>query len=565
MEQLHKQASELYDELKASDRELKIVTTELDKLTKRKSFLQAEGAEYDKIKARMDLQLQGSKATLSNDSKKRSTYLDELAVLKKEIIKAQKAIEKIQPDFAKAQQEEQDIQEKILDYERRAQELISKQGRAAQFSNVQERDAWIVKELKSLEATIKSKQKHNESLKAEIADLEERTKSERQALNNHAAISEKHKQDRESFNEEFNTLKAKRNQASDRRKDLWRQEAEIETEISRHREELSKAQRQLYGTISREVASGIEAVKRIKKEHDLKGVYAPVIELFTCTDKEMTAVEVASKGSLFNFVVDTDATASKLLEMLNKEKAGRVTFMPLNKLAIKEPTYPRTETTLPIIDRLKFKSMFRKAFLHIFGRTLLCSSIEEAAGIAKAHNLDCITIEGDQINRKGALTGGYHDSKKSRLALMSSIRESTKSLVEAEKKSEEIKSDASATDALITRLVGEIQELEKAKAKARDAYESFQTESIHAHKRILQMDSARIQKKDLLTGLEMDIRQLQETVRSLNAEKGTKLVSKLDASEEKKLMDLNTDLNTLRKDLAGITNRRADLQSKKKS
>lgn len=47
----------------------------------------------------------------------------------------------------------------------------------------------------------------------------------------------------------------------------------------------------------------------------MKGVYAPVIELFTCTDKEMTAIEVASKGHLFNFVVDTDATASKLLEM----------------------------------------------------------------------------------------------------------------------------------------------------------------------------------------------------------------------------------------------------------
>lgn len=128
--------------------------------------------------------------------------------------------------------------------------------------------------------------------------------------------------------------------------------------------------------------SGIEAVKRIKKEHDMKGVYAPIIELFTCTEKEMTAVEVASKGSLFNFVVDTDATASKLLELydaqrassyfvrLNKEKAGRVTFMPLNKLAVKEPSYPRTETTLPMIDRLKFKSMFRKAFLHVSIRAI---------------------------------------------------------------------------------------------------------------------------------------------------------------------------------------------------
>lgn len=150
---------------------------------------------------------------------------------------------------------------------------------------------------------------------------------------------------------------------------------------------------------------------------------------------------------------------------LNKEKAGRVTFMPLNKLAVKEPSYPRTETTLPIIDRLKFKSVFRKAFLHvsfllfltlttqIFGRTLLCSSIEEAAGIAKAHNMDCITIEGDQINRKGALTGGFHDTRKSRLALMGVIRATSKSLAEAEKKLERVKTDVGSTESLITRCV----------------------------------------------------------------------------------------------------------------
>lgn len=112
MEKLHKEARDLYEELKASDKELKIVTTELEKLSKQKEFLLAEGAEYDKIKARMDLQFQGSKAALSNDSKKRAAYTEELDRLRKDIHKSHKALDKIQPEFTKAQQREQEVKEK---------------------------------------------------------------------------------------------------------------------------------------------------------------------------------------------------------------------------------------------------------------------------------------------------------------------------------------------------------------------------------------------------------------------------------------------------------------------
>lgn len=127
-----------------------------------------------------------------------------------------------------------------MDYERRVQELISKQGRAAQFSSVKERDAWIVEELKSLEATVKAKQKQTDSLKTEITELTERTKTERQALDSRAENAEKRKQERETMNEDFNLLKTKRNQASDRRKDLWRQESELESEIAALKEGLCR-------------------------------------------------------------------------------------------------------------------------------------------------------------------------------------------------------------------------------------------------------------------------------------------------------------------------------------
>lgn len=79
---------------------------------------------------------------------------------------------------------------------------------------------------------------------------------------------------------------------------------------------------------------GIAAVKRIVQQEGLRGVYGPLVELFECADPLMTAVEVAAGGRLFDIVVDTDETASHLLETLSHDRVGRVTFMPLNQITV---------------------------------------------------------------------------------------------------------------------------------------------------------------------------------------------------------------------------------------
>lgn len=78
---------------------------------------------------------------------------------------------------------------------------------------------------------------------------------------------------------------------------------------------MAKAERQLYSTLPREHAQGLETVRRLKVERDLQGVHAPVIELFTCTEQERVAIETTARNQLFNVIVDTDETAASLMEM----------------------------------------------------------------------------------------------------------------------------------------------------------------------------------------------------------------------------------------------------------
>lgn len=67
-------------------------------------------------------------------------------------------------------------------------------------------------------------------------------------------------------------------------------------------------------------------------------------------------------------VVDTDDVATRLVSLLNKEKAGRVTFIPLNRINPEDVRYPTSFGTdaVPLITHLKFdRAKFDKAMRHV--------------------------------------------------------------------------------------------------------------------------------------------------------------------------------------------------------
>lgn len=119
-----------------------------------------------------------------------------------------------------------------------------------------------------------------------------------------------------------------------------------------------------------------------------------------------------------------------------------------------------------MISKLRYSSNFDKAFKHVFGKTLICRSMEVSTQLARAFTMDCITLEGklccemqysfnnsqckifqlrtfislfcyflgDQVSHRGALTGGYYDTRKSRLELQKDMRKAEEELGELEAK-----------------------------------------------------------------------------------------------------------------------------------
>lgn len=58
----------------------------------------------------------------------------------------------------------------------------------------------------------------------------------------------------------------------------------------------------------------------------------------------------------------------------------------------------------------------------MFGKTLLCGTLETGTSLARVNKLNCVTLDGDQVNAKGAITGGFIDTRTSRLKWMREIR-----------------------------------------------------------------------------------------------------------------------------------------------
>lgn len=108
--------------------------------------------------------------------------------------------------------------------------------------------------------------------------------------------------------------------------------------------------------------------------------------------------------SLFHAVVDTDETARKILEVLIKEKAGRITFIPLNSVRVRPVKYPVGEDgqplkeAVPIVERIRvLDPKFQKAIDSVCHH--LASLIRRYIAVqSSAHDLNQLPNSLESIN-----------------------------------------------------------------------------------------------------------------------------------------------------------------------
>lgn len=191
-------------------------------------------------------------------------------------------------------------------------------------------------------------------------------------------------------------------------------------------------------------------------------------------------------------MVDTDETATKLLSVMNAEKGGRITFVPLNRVKSSPVEYPAANDAIPLINKLQFDGAFQKVFeqvsgsnkksffidltlpvvfLKMFSRTIVCPSLEVAANYAKTRGFTVVTLHGDRVDGRGAFSGGFTDYRHSRLEAAKNLKTQTATLKQNQERAKTIKLDVEKLNQQVTEILSSLQLVETKKKKIQVQHE----------------------------------------------------------------------------------------------
>jgi chromosome segregation protein len=155
-------------------------------------------------------------------------------------------------------------------------------------------------------------------------------------------------------------------------------------------------------------AQGTQA-SQVIMQMGLSGVCGLVAELGHVESRYQLALETAAGARLANIVVEDDAIAAAAIEILKQRRAGRATFLPLNK--IQPPHIPNRSTSRAMrgcvdyaLNLIEFEEQFYDVFAYVFGTTLVFETLEDARRHLGQHRI--VTLSGELLEASGAMTGG---------------------------------------------------------------------------------------------------------------------------------------------------------------
>ena len=133
------------------------------------------------------------------------------------------------------------------------------------------------------------------------------------------------------------------------------------------------------------------------------GIYGIVADLITFDPEHGSAIEAAGGSRLMYVVVDSVDTATGVIDKLKKARAGRATFIPLDKVRTSPPA--KAGKFSSVIEVLDFKAEVRRAIEYVFADTLLVGSVADAKnlGVGSAR---MVTNDGEIFERSGIVSGG---------------------------------------------------------------------------------------------------------------------------------------------------------------
>lgn len=251
---------------------------------------------------------------------------------------------------------------------------------------------------------------------------------------------------------------------------------QLKAEIAEKNSELDKLTQNYHREKSR-LESLINITERydgygnsIKKIMELKdsnpGILGVIADIVKVEKQYETAIETALGGTIQNIVTDKESTAKELIGYLKQNKLGRATFLPLNAIharnTLENEACINEKGVIGVASNLVRVSFeYEGLAKYLLGRILVVDNIDNALLIAKKYkySLRIVTLEGEQLNPGGSMTGGAFRNSSNLLGRRREI--------------EELKQSVSNTNKQITQEKAAVADLRNQVAKYREALDSY--------------------------------------------------------------------------------------------
>lgn len=433
LQKLDKEKQEFLSKLDGISKECQVAESNFASCSSRVGSLNAQiqSMEAEKESVEKEMSALSNKQAISelkasNVVEQKSRYTQECNALESEkhqleerFSSSSESIRRIKEKKGELEKEYQVISNDIQVKQREANSLHEKKNRSTLFENEGQRDAWIKKEVDRKNDFLKNLSEELENCDKELHNVHIEIKKAESSISNSVKVVERSEEELQEQGKLVESTSKKRDALNQKRRMLWEKIHEQELQVQRAKDTADFARQQYESSVRYDIRQGLDSLKEILRDLNdpvlSAKVYGTAIDLLTIEDGFQAAVDQTAGNSLFNVVVDSVDTSTILLDEMNrKRKRGRLTFLPLDSCQSVISNIPETDEVLPLHSKVKADKLFSKVVAEMFGRTAVAPTLEAGARLFKEGVVTCdvVTLEGDQIGRKGALTGGYVDKLK---------------------------------------------------------------------------------------------------------------------------------------------------------
>ncbi len=413
-------------------------------------------------------------------------------------------------------------------------------------------------------------------IKIDIANLEETKKTYEFELKDSEWSIKELKSETKTSSMELKKVQEEYYADRNREKKLIKQAQDLENAVKSLTREYNqlKAEAEAADMVRKGYNSATVALLEARDKGQIKGIHGSVAELADVQDEYETALNVAAGNRMQSIVVDTDQVASECIDYLKKNRLGRATFLPLNKMLDGRPrgkALMASKTSLGFaIDLIRFDEKYRTAFWFVFGDTVVVKNLAEARKLMGGVRL--VTLDGELAEASGAMVGGTLDKNLVKFGgpSESRIEKKASELRQAIEQSEKVQSELSELRMRLSELEGRIRD-----STTKDSGESVRISSLETKKKEFQQKMDSLQKEveaknkelsdclDLVEKVKQDIARLGEELEKTRKAKGTKDKKLMEATPqelskrlkdlEKRILELSNETATLNSDIQTIT------------